>query len=325
VDLFFVLSGFLIGGILLSNQHSPRYFTTFYVRRACRIFPLYYVVLGLFFLGAAHLQTNGAADWERWLFSDAAPTWSYVVYVQNFHMARAGFGANWLAATWSLAVEEQFYLLAPMLVWWVSPTRLPWVLITAIALAPLCRIAFQLWIDPHGIASYVLLPGRWDSLFLGVLAAWVWQQPRLAASISSALPLVRTALTAGLVALAAMIASNQNIGTWGMTIIGYTIIAMCALAVVTLAMASPGGPVQHLLKLRALVWLGTVSYGVYLLHRPVTGLFHGLLLGQPPRIRNWSDAVVTLLAWTITLALAEASARWFERPIVNAGRRWTRY
>lgn len=325
VDLFFVLSGFLIGGILLANRHSPRYFSTFYVRRACRIFPLYYVVLGLFLLGAALLPTGGAADWQRWLFSGAAPTWSYVAYVQNFHIAHAGWGANWMAVTWSLAVEEQFYLLAPMLVWWVSPMRLPWVLLPAIAFAPLCRIALHLSVDSHSTASYVLLPTRWDSLFLGVLAAWLWQQPRLAASIRSALPLVRMTLAAALVALAAMIAANQNIGSWGMTIVGYPLLALSAVAVITLAMASPGGPVQDSLTLRPLVWLGTVSYGVYLFHQPVTGLFHGLLLDQPPRIRSWTDAMVTLFAVMTTLALAEASARWFERPIVNAGRRWARY
>lgn len=325
VDLFFVLSGFLIGGILLANRHSARFFTTFYARRACRIFPLYYVMLAIFLACGALARADAMPEWQRWLFGGALPAWSYATYLQNFHVAGSGLGANWMAVTWSLAVEEQFYLVAPLMIWSLSPRALPVVLSVLIVLAPICRVALQWRLDPSGLASYVLLPARWDALFLGMLAAWAFRQPGCVESLRQVLPAIRKALAFGLVILAAMIATNQNIGSWGMTAAGYTVIAACALAMVLLAMISAGGVVHRLLRVRPLVWLGTISYGVYLFHQPIAGVLHGVLLGQPPRVTNVTEAAVTLLSWTCTLALAAASARFFERPIVAAGHRWARY
>src|ERR1700741_834818 len=109
VDLFFVLSGFLITGILLDSKESPHYFRNFYPRRVLRIWPLYYLVLFLAFVVAPLFQPamrpTAARDWSAFAF-----------YVQNIvfaHRVTYPFG---LGATWSLAVEEQFYLTWPLLV-----------------------------------------------------------------------------------------------------------------------------------------------------------------------------------------------------------------
>jgi len=115
VDLFFVLSGFLIGGILLDAKDSPHYFTTFYIRRAYRILPLYFAVIGVAY-SIGHLSTDFG-----WLGADLAtmkiPWASYPTFTQNLWMAYLGtYGSFTLAATWSLAVEEQFYLTAPLLI-----------------------------------------------------------------------------------------------------------------------------------------------------------------------------------------------------------------
>src|SRR5882672_11423735 len=128
VDLFFVLSGFLIGGILLDARNSPNYFKAFYARRVCRIIPIYAVVVGAFYLCMATGVPGRIAESE-WLFGPTAPWSAYATFTQNIGYATGGPDvANWFRPTWSLAVEEQFYLILPAVVWFVSRRRLPYVL-----------------------------------------------------------------------------------------------------------------------------------------------------------------------------------------------------
>ena len=110
VDLFFVLSGFLIGGILIANRKASNYWRVFYVRRACRIFPLYFVVLAAFVLATATITPQPS----NWLLKQEPPFWNYPLFLQNLAwLARSSFGSDFLGPTWSLAVEEQFYLVLP--------------------------------------------------------------------------------------------------------------------------------------------------------------------------------------------------------------------
>jgi peptidoglycan/LPS O-acetylase OafA/YrhL len=103
VNLFFVLSGYLIGSILMANRDSPTFFSAFYIRRFCRILPLYLVVVaGCYAVHHLFVRTPGP------------PLYQYLTFTQNFWMAAKGqFGIGLLAITWSLAVEEQFYALLP--------------------------------------------------------------------------------------------------------------------------------------------------------------------------------------------------------------------
>jgi peptidoglycan/LPS O-acetylase OafA/YrhL len=103
VDLFFVLSGFLIGGILLDARESPNYFRVFYRRRVCRIFPVYFAFLVAFFLAAHFSQSANVQDF----FRPPIPWLACATFIQNFWMAvhhnRGGIALN---PIWSLAVEE---------------------------------------------------------------------------------------------------------------------------------------------------------------------------------------------------------------------------
>jgi peptidoglycan/LPS O-acetylase OafA/YrhL len=127
VDMFFVLSGFLIGGILLDQRGSTHYFRAFYARRVCRIFPLYFLWLVLFavLLNAGLYALPGLTTLME---PGPVPLWSYFSFTQNIFMGgTVSFGAGWLDVTWSLAIEEQFYLLLPLLIRIVPVARLPWV------------------------------------------------------------------------------------------------------------------------------------------------------------------------------------------------------
>src|SRR5580658_7786517 len=140
VDLFFVLSGFLIGGILLDARESSNYFRVFYRRRAFRILPLYFAFLALVFL-PVHFQSD--IPWRACIF-----------FYQNFWMALHNrLGEYTLNPTWSLAVEEQFYLTLPVLIYFVRPRRLIWIVCGGIIFAPLMRLA--IFIAKHGFTTAI--------------------------------------------------------------------------------------------------------------------------------------------------------------------------
>ena len=170
VDLFFVLSGYLITSILLHNRSSPRYFSAFYGRRAFRILPVYAVMLMIFF--AARLPGAG-----RTLFDGPLPWWSYVLGIQNIWMSLyQSYGAVWLNGTWSLAIEEQFYLLFPLIVFWLPPAWLPRFLAAMLIISPLGRIISYEAGDRF--SYYVLTPFRADILAVGgLIACWRFSGP----------------------------------------------------------------------------------------------------------------------------------------------------
>jgi peptidoglycan/LPS O-acetylase OafA/YrhL len=168
VDLFFVLSGFLITGILIDERKRPAYFKTFFSRRVLRIVPVY-VVFVLFNLWIAPIV--GASTRESALRLREVQGW-YWSYSINVFLAVRG----WAAATdgpahlWSLAVEEQFYLLWPFVVLYTPSRALPWAALGCFAAAELCRVGFILGGAGQQV-NYVLLPTRMDTLALGALLA----------------------------------------------------------------------------------------------------------------------------------------------------------
>jgi peptidoglycan/LPS O-acetylase OafA/YrhL len=142
VDLFFVLSGFLITGILLHTKSRPHYFRNFYVRRTLRIFPLYYVVLlGVFTVGALvsslHTPTFLALQ-HRQVY-----LWTYSVNWVNWFRSDLLFVADWIEANhfWSLAVEEQFYLVWPTVVFLLSSRTLSSLCVVLVGGAWVLRMA----------------------------------------------------------------------------------------------------------------------------------------------------------------------------------------
>src|SRR5260370_21839924 len=171
VDLFFVLSGFLIGGILLDARDSSNYFRVFYVRRFFRIVPIYFVFLFLA-LGLCALGNFGiTSDFLR-MFRHRLPWLPHFLFLQNFWMAlTSSFGASGLTVTWSLAVEEQLYLSLPALIRFLTPRALSIPLAAGIVLAPLSRILLHAFAPSHNLSWYTLMPCRADALLLGVFRA----------------------------------------------------------------------------------------------------------------------------------------------------------
>jgi peptidoglycan/LPS O-acetylase OafA/YrhL len=317
VDLFFVLSGFLIGGVLMDARAASNYFSVFYARRTARIFPLYFAWLALFLVASACAPSAGTSALDA-LFDHPMSLVSYATFTQNFAMARAAtFGAGWLGITWSLAIEEQFYLLLPLVVRFVAPRRLPYLLVPAIVAAVGIRVALLHTLSQPAIAIYVLLPCRADALLLGVLSAVVVRR-------GGAPPDLRiecTALAVLAIGSVLLLVSFSSPISPIMVSVGYTWIALTYACVLLVAWRGGSGVVARVLRLGWLRRLGAISFGVYVVHQAVSGVGFALVLHRPPSLARASDLLVTLGALVVTLVVAKLSYVFAERPILTAAHR----
>jgi peptidoglycan/LPS O-acetylase OafA/YrhL len=308
VDLFFVLSGFLIGGILLRAVGSPNYYKVFYVRRFYRIVPLYYLwVLGYF----AFIGIWGSA--ETW---HALPL--YLLFVQNsFKIHHAAIGTAVLGALWSVAVEEQFYLIIPSLIRFFSRGLVLAGLTAMLLVAPLVRVLLYIYVPAHSAAPYMLTICRADALSLGVLAAFAWQSDRFKAGFlryRAHAYVLFLALFAGFLALAVLspLQYSMRMYAWGFSLID-------AFFAVTMLMT--------ILDTRS-VWaaicrwsflgsLGRVSYCLYVIHVFVDFLCHKAVFERLPRFDSASTVLVSLGAAALSYATALASWKFFEQPLLQ--------
>ena len=310
VDLFFVLSGFLITGILFDTLQDPHYFGSFYMRRFLRIFPLYYGFL-FFLMILGHWSPGMHFAWN-------GRQYVLLTYLQNtgiwfpvtdFH---PGIWAD-LDHFWSLAVEEQFYLFWPLLVFLVRGRRRLIALALALSgFALLLRIALYL----HGsspLLIFMLTPCRMDTLLLGGLVAlvvrgdsdWIprrWMMP--------------VALVAGVVIAAytlSHLGRDMRDFFFGATF-GYSVIALGCVALL-IASLEPESVAHHIFRWSWLRSLGKYSYGIYVTHIFVA---HGVatltnrLLGTSLRIwltpRLHSRPLAVLLEFCFTAAVVFLAA-----------------
>jgi peptidoglycan/LPS O-acetylase OafA/YrhL len=311
VDLFFVLSGFLIGGILQDHRESPRYYRTFYTRRVCRIFPVYYSVIAALLLVLTFSLQKHFPGMSEWLLKDLMPIASYLTFTQNFWMAAAivsNGGGRWLAMTWSVAVEEQFYLLFPMVARNVTIRSLPVVMVSVIVVAPLLRGI----VDAHGWWSYALLPCRFDCLGVGVLAACLVRRRQAREYLTGN----RSSLYCGmLLCLCGLKFLNQPLG------LHYTWLALFYGCVLLIVVLHPQSSAAALCRNRGLRALGLISYVVYMYHQMFNGLVFAIVRGHSPVLAGWADFELLLLALALTLGVATLSYLVLEKPILALGHR----
>ncbi len=254
VDLFFVLSGFLITGILLDTRHSPTYFRTFYARRILRIFPLYFVYLFviLVLVRFAGIWISGSDDWGN------AKPWWYLTYLANWQRSH-GIDDKYLGHLWSLSIEEQFYLIWPAVIWMIPPRRLAWWCLPLVVLAPVCRLIVGMQAE----AAYRLTPCRMDALVLGAFVAIGVREfretcDRLASYVSG------FALMGFL-----MVVSQLHSGFWNdtkMATYGASLVDVVFACVVFAGATCSGGTLHRVLTAPLLRICGKYSYAMYIMH-----------------------------------------------------------
>jgi peptidoglycan/LPS O-acetylase OafA/YrhL len=304
VDLFFVLSGFLIGGILIDHRRSEHYFKTFYVRRVCRIVPIYFFGVGLFFVLGWLLSSKASTQWYSKTFVPLphCPGWSYFVFLQNFWIARMGTTApHWTGITWSLCVEEQFYLLMPLTIWLVSPRKLPTVLAVLIFLTFLCRSFFCIYFPSY--FPYVSTPCRLDTLLIGVLCACLIRDPRFESLIRRRydwLYLIFALLFCGM-AYFVFSPARGDYNSFDLCTWGYTWIALFYASFLLIVITDKTGPFARIMRNSLLRHFAVISYCVYLINLQINDSVHDLLFQSGFMVENiFSNALAILLELFIT-------------------------
>lgn len=315
VDLFFVLSGYLIADILLHARTATNYFSVFIIRRACRLLPLYAVTL-LAFVVARNLLIDNVT--LQPLFTPhSPPDWTYLIFAQNLGMAGDhSFGPGWLAVTWSLAVEWQFYLAFPLLIRFAPPRILPWVAIGALLFGPLVRAVMP------PVAGYVSLVSRADAFLAGALVAYLLRETAIVRVLVTELAWVKRVWCILVMGLALMSIRAEAFGAvtpWYGTFT-HTWLALGFALTILIVLLDDRWWLTRTVCFAPVRYIGVVSYGIYLAHQPVNWLLHGLLNGSRPQVADGVGVGLTLLAGLSSLLIATAAYLTFEQWFIAWGR-----
>ena len=315
VDIFFVLSGFLITGILWDTRETRHRWRNFYARRALRIFPLYYGLLLFFVL------TIPLVHWQ-WHWSQLF----YFVYLQNFvrFLPHLGYEPENLLPTtlghlWSLAIEEQFYLLWPLLVFRArSLDRLLRISWSIVAGCLLLRIGLQMTLPHAMLDNYFLYRctfTRIDTLVLGGIGALALRSTQSEAAVRR---LLRFAWLSGGALALVLVLARGSLRYPGMQTIGFTAIAAVSLGVVLLAVRPT--MVARIFSQTLLRRLGGYAYGIYIFHLLVTFPVHTWTARHP----HWLALPADILVYIIIILVAMASYHFYEAPFLRLKRHFVR-
>lgn len=297
VDLFFVLSGFLITGILVDTKHSEGYLKNFYARRCLRIWPLYYSLLVFMFIVVPFVHPSEAQT----VFAErSSPWWAYPLFLQNFLIPVPTRATGPLGVTWSLAIEEQFYLIWPWVVRYCSRTQLRRIAIAVMCVSPVLRLVLTF---AH-VNLYSNLFCRLDGLMAGALLALLVRSDHVVPS-----RYVSRAWIVFLVAAPLAFVTEAMHARW----IVFSLTALAAAALVYLALYARQAGLQSALTNRFMVYTGTISYGLYLLHKIPFDMAQSLRLDRHPLL-----AVPILLV--ACYGVAALSWNLLERPFLRLKR-----
>jgi peptidoglycan/LPS O-acetylase OafA/YrhL len=323
VWLFYVISGFLITGILLDAKSRPHYFRNFYARRTLPIFPIYYLLLILICVAAAY---NGTT---------VRDVGYYVFYIQNRPLGSTQFKPAFPITynhTWTLAVEEQFYLLCPLIVRFLSASLLPWLCVALIFVAPLARACILHFTHNQSVSLTPLICNV-DALGVGgILAIWI-RGNRLGMAKAAASLKIKHGLEilslAILVIILSIVLSYGHRAYWNSTdsmpsvnvnIVFATVLSLWFASLV-FYVAVWDSWLRRILSHRLLVHPGRISYGIYLFHYPVLTYSGSWLRAVNPHLGN-SRIVLVLVTLLVSYMLALASWRFLETRFLRLKRQF---
>lgn len=299
VDLFFVLSGYLITSILLETRTREKYYRNFYGRRVLRIFPVYYISLTVIFVLVDSAAYNGLGNFVV----------AFYLYLQNWMLALGAFAlSQYLGHFWSLAIEEQFYLMWPYIVRKLEPCKLLWIALTLVALSPLLRwLILQAWGDVATAQLFLFSATitRFDGLLLGAAVAII-----LRLDLFAAKQLTLARIVAALSALAALVILYHKPGSslWynvPTLTLGFTLIALAGAALIVLLLRSDNAALlRRIFRSPVLLFAGKYSYALYVFHWPLISicLAFSLRLGFSG-MAAWALGIVAAFISTVLLAL----------------------
>jgi len=304
VDLFFVLSGFLITGILYDTKGHAGFFRTFYMRRVLRIFPLYYGVLVAAFFVSPWV---GATRFGLW----APPEnqgWFWLYGVNFLRVFRGHESCGTLEHLWSLAVEEHFYLFWPLLIFLLNRVAAMWACVAVAAGALWFRLA-GVYLG-YQTANYMLTPARVDAMAVGAFLALAVRGP---GGLGSVVRHARSAAAISGFLLAALLATHHGVlycFAKDTQTVGYTLLAVFFGSTMVLTVASGGrGLASRLTRNHALGFIGKYSYGIYVFHFSLVPALVGLL-GLDRALRNVGPQPMAVVAHLLILMAVSVAVAW---------------
>jgi peptidoglycan/LPS O-acetylase OafA/YrhL len=310
VDLFFVLSGFLITGILYDTRNDPHYYKNFYARRSLRIFPIYYLVALIFLVLTPILHIPWRAAHISFLF--------YVGYPASVILPGLAEVSPLMRIThlWSLCVEEQFYLIWPSLVAKLpSKKAIYWACGTMVVTAFSLRLL--IWATNTDSAwAYTFLLCRIDSLGIGGALAMLVRDPKRLASLRWA----PSCFIVGALSVAAIVLVRGTVDHLDPMLytVGFTVIAFTYGGLLGSTLAN-GSLINRFFSLSVLRMFGRYSYGLYLYHFPLTVLFYPTKAYFISLTHSgaWGRIIYLVIVLTANLAIAALSFHYLEAPIMR--------
>jgi len=264
VDLFFVLSGFLITDILLNTVNKPGYFKNFYAKRVLRIFPLYYLSLIIFLLILPRIK-DFPLDFSFYIDHQ----WWFWTYLQNWFLIfhNVGYTTTAIQHYWSLAVEEQFYIVWPLLIFIIRKPRIL-LFITVLLLLGVIGTRLYMWtmqikdLNYFGLYTYT----RIDGICIGsMLAILQFMRSRFINKYFTGLILLLAAMNF----VFYFVNKEFNFTYPYLAIVGYTTFAMLFAIIVHEVIQGNNKFFNFILNIRPLKFFGKISYGLYIFHWPI--------------------------------------------------------
>lgn len=320
VDLFFVLSGFLITDILLNSVDKPHYLRNFYIKRILRIFPVYYLLLIICFFILPHITNlNQNLDYYKnnqlWLWT----------YLQNWlYVFREPFGSKMLLHIWSLAVEEQFYLVWPITILLIRKPKVLLVIVaTVLFIVAITR--FILWSYHIEYLAYSTLYTytRIDGICIGCMLALMLRiNPELLKKYTPLIVLGLAALNFGFYFFNA---KHSNTIPY-LAFVGYTTFAIMFGLLVNEAVSQKSKIIDLIFNNRILKFFGKISYGLYMYHLPVYIILFGMMQKTLSGIFSLNEKtlaiVASLVITAISILLSLLSYQYFEKPFLRLKRKY---
>lgn len=316
VQLFFVLSGFLITGILLAMRGAPAFFRTFYIRRTLRIFPLYYVFLAVTFLLVANLLPK-----PGWGTSALRNQWWFWTYTVNW-AGPFGHNVTGLGHFWSLAVEEQFYLVWPLVVYALPARALRTLCAAVLALTPAVRLFLREFGLPAS-AAYSFTVARCDALAAGALLAILLREAHGRRWLGREMATV-TRISLVLLVLLVGIEHGFHEDDLAVQVLGQSLCALLSASLIYYCACPPSAATRTVRAVVGAGWLrflGKYSYAIYIFHVPIHTVAARYLStavnggGTGDRLLRLALYVSSVAAASILLALA--SWHLFEKPLLG--------
>jgi peptidoglycan/LPS O-acetylase OafA/YrhL len=306
VDMFFVISGFLIVTLLLRerDRNGRISLRQFYIRRTLRIFPIYYLVIAILFLLAVTTYGHSTKTWDLYKWSFPV----FLLYLQDLIPISLGV----LFHTWSLSMEEQFYLVWPTVERFFKRALVIPTLLVLIVISQLCNFGYlsevitSIYGGPAGPVRPIFLITFTPILF-GVLAAHAMHDEKVGKFITS---LLMNRWAPPVLLAAAAIACEYSANLQGATRLTVHVL-FCALLLSLVI--NPRGLFSGVLQSRPMAYLGSISYGIY--------LYHTFILWAVGRLAEARHVILSpielfLIVGALAIALAALSFKYFETPIM---------